>query len=101
MKGYVLTRLAASDLDEIWDYLASESIDAADRVLSAIEKALRGIAQNPEIGHSRQELADRRHKFLLVYSYLIVYRPQTKPIQVVRILHASRDAQRLLRMPPS
>lgn len=49
------------------------------------------------MGHWREELADRRHKFLLVYSYLIVYRHQTKPIQVIRILHASRDIQKLLR----
>jgi plasmid stabilization system protein ParE len=74
MKSFVFTALAARDLNEIWDYLASDNIQAADRVLDALEKALRGL---------RGDLADRRHRFFLVYSYLIVYRPETKPMQVM------------------
>jgi len=37
------------------------------------------LAQNPAIGHWDKELADKRHRFWLVYSYLIVYRHQSKP----------------------
>ena len=44
----------------------------------------------------REELADRRHRFFLVYSYLIVYRFETKPLQVLRVLHAARDVQGIL-----
>jgi plasmid stabilization system protein ParE len=99
MKSFVFTPLAARDLNEIWDYLAGDSIEAADRVLDAVEKALRGLAKNPGKGHWREDLADRRHCFFLVYSYLIVYRPETKPMQVIRVLHASRDIQVLLDLP--
>jgi len=99
MKSFVFTPLAARDLKEIWDYLASDSIQAADRVLDAMEKALRGLAKNPGKGHWRENLADRRHRFFMVYSYLIVYRPETKPMQVIRVLHASRDIQALLDLP--
>ncbi len=35
-------------------------------------------------------------KFFPVYSYLIVYRPETKPLQVVAILHGRRDLEQLL-----
>jgi len=91
MKAFVLTPLAARDLNEIWDYLASDSVQAADRVLDALEKALRGLAKNPGKGHWREDLADGRHRFFLVYSYLIVYRSETKPLQVIRVLHASRE----------
>jgi antitoxin ParD1/3/4/toxin ParE1/3/4 len=100
MKSFVFTPLAERDLNEIWDYLATDNIKAADRVLDALEKALRGLARNPGKGHWRDDLADRRHRFLLVYSYLIVYRPETKPMQVIRVLHASRDIQSLLDLPP-
>jgi plasmid stabilization system protein ParE len=54
------------------------------------------LAKNPGMGHRRDELADKRHRFLLVSSYLIVYRHETKPLQVVRILHAARDVQSIL-----
>jgi hypothetical protein len=52
----------------------------------------------PGIGHLRVDLADRRHRFFLVYSYVIVYRSQTKPLQVV--LHAARDVQEILGLTP-
>lgn len=48
---------------------------------------------NPGIGHWHEELADKRHLFFLVYSYLMVYRHETKPLQVIRVLHAARDVQ--------
>jgi plasmid stabilization system protein ParE len=99
VKSFVFTPLAARDLNEIWDYLAGDNIKAADRVLDALEKALHGLAKNPGKGHWRDDLADRRHRFFLVYSYLIVYRPETKPMQVIRVLHASRDIQALLDLP--
>jgi plasmid stabilization system protein ParE len=99
MKAFVLTPLAARDLNEIWDYLANDSIEAADRVLTALEKALRGLSKNPGKGHRREDLADSQHRFFLVYSYLIVYRAETKPLQVIRVLHASRDVQTLLDLP--
>ena len=33
MKPFVLTRLARQDLEEIWDYLAADSLNVAERVL--------------------------------------------------------------------
>ena len=65
---FVLTSLAEYDLDE----------------------AFHNLARNPKLGHSREELAGK-----LVHSYLIVYRWQTKPTQIVRVLHAARDVQAL------
>jgi plasmid stabilization system protein ParE len=46
----------------------------------------------------REELADRRHRFFLVYSYLIIYRLETKPLQIIRVLHAARDVQSILKL---
>jgi hypothetical protein len=36
-------------------------------------------------------------KFFPVYSYLIVYRPMTKPLQIASILHGRRDLLQLLK----
>jgi plasmid stabilization system protein ParE len=40
------------------------------------------------------------HRFFLVYSYLIVYRHEAKPLQIVRVLHAARDVQSILGLSP-
>ena len=97
MIPYVLTRSANQDLNDIWDHIAQDSPNVADRVLSAIEVAMAGLGGNPGIGHFREDLAHRRYRFFLIYSYLVVYRWQTKPIRVIRILHAARDVRELLR----
>ena len=96
MKPYVLTPRAEQDISDIWDYIASDNIEAADRVLEALERAVLKLVKTPGIGHMREELADRRHRFFLVYSYLIASCFDTKPLQVVRVLHAARDVQSIL-----
>jgi antitoxin ParD1/3/4/toxin ParE1/3/4 len=55
------------------------------------------LAGSPGAGHWRIELTDEPVKFFSVYSYLIVYRPETKPLQVVAILHGNRDVEQLLK----
>jgi len=99
MKRFILTPSAERDVSEIWDYISVDNTEAADRVLAALESAMVKIAKNPEVGHWREELADKRHRFLLVYSYLIVYRYEAKPLQIVRVLHAARNVQSILSPP--
>ncbi|MEJ1931694.1 type II toxin-antitoxin system RelE/ParE family toxin [Nostoc sp. NIES-2111] len=101
MKRYVLTPRAKRDVNEIWDSIASENIEAAHRVLDAMEAAMVQLAKNPGIGHWREKLADKSHRFWLVYSYLIVYRHEVMALQIVRVLHAARDVQSLLGLSPN
>ena len=99
MSRLVLTPRAELDLIEIWDYIAQDSVKQADRVLNEIEKTLRGLADNPGIGRLREEWADRRHRFWPVYSYIIMYRPDTKPLQILRIISGYRSLAELLKEP--
>lgn len=100
MKRFVLTPLARLDLEAIWRYVANDNVKAATQLLNHLEATVRGLAKNPGVGHLREDLADRRHRFFPVGAYLIVYRFQTKPLQIIRILHASRDVQALLELEP-
>lgn len=58
MKRYVLTPSAKRDLGDIWDFIAQDNVDAADRVLDALEAAMSKLAKNPGLGQWREELAD-------------------------------------------
>lgn len=100
MKSYVLTPAAIQDLQTIRSFIASDNPEAARRVLKTLRSAIRKLTKHPGTGHTRQDLADPKHSFLLVYSYFIVYRAGTNPLQVIRILHSARDVQALLG-PPS
>jgi plasmid stabilization system protein ParE len=79
MNRFVLTPRAKQDVNDIWDYIADDNIEAADQVLEALESTMLRLARNPGVGHWRKELSDKRHRFFLVRSYLIVYRHETKP----------------------
>lgn len=39
MNRFVLTVRAEQDLNDIWEYLAADNLDAADRILNEIETA--------------------------------------------------------------
>jgi toxin ParE1/3/4 len=94
---YVLAPEAALDLVQIWRYIKKQSsIAMADRVESVIRDRIIFLAKTSSAGHPRKDLTDEAVKFFPIYSYLIVYRPGTKPLQVVSILHGRRDIRGIL-----
>jgi toxin ParE1/3/4 len=95
---YVLAPEAALDLVQIWRYIGKQSsFQVADRVASVIRDKIIFLAASPGAGHWRKDLTDQAVKFFPVYSYLIVYRPDTKPLQVVSILQGRRDVEQILK----
>jgi plasmid stabilization system protein ParE len=96
MSRYELTRSALADIDELWTYIAEDSVEAADRVSSAILDACQLLAEQPLIGHTREDLTPRPVLFWSSGRYLIVYRPETEPLRIVAIFHGARDVASLL-----
>lgn len=96
-RRYILAPEAARDLVAIWRYTKTESSEeTADRLESAIRDKIGLLARSPGVGHWRRDLTSADVRFFPVYSYLIVYRAETKPLQVVSILHGNRDLERVL-----
>lgn len=97
MSTYILSAKARLDLQLIWNHVAAESIDAADKVKHELRHAMEQLSQMPGMGHRRSDVQDPRFRFWPIYSYLIAYYPDTRPLQVVRVVHGSRDMRRLFR----
>ncbi len=96
-RRYTLAPEAARDLLRIWRYLKKESgQETADHVESVIRSKFAYLADFPGAGHWRRDLTSADVRFFSVYSFLIVYRPETKPLQIVSILHGSRDVTGVL-----
>jgi antitoxin ParD1/3/4/toxin ParE1/3/4 len=89
---------ALADLDEIWWYVFEDRADSvtADKVIDGIYAQACKLAEMPGMGHKREDLADEALRFWPVYDYLIIYRPETDPIEIARVLHSARDIQRIL-----
>lgn len=63
MSGFVLHPEALADLQEIWEYIAADNLDAADRVLQELYEAIRGLISFPQQGHLRSDLTARPLRF--------------------------------------
>ena len=95
---FVLAPQAVADLADIWRYIRNQSsAKMADNVESVIRDKFAFLSETPEAGHHRRNLTNEKVKFFPVYSYLIVYRPATKPLQIAAILHGRRDVEQVLR----
>jgi toxin ParE1/3/4 len=91
MTSFVLTREARADLIAIWQHIAPDNPDAADKVISQIEEALSRLSDMPGMGHFNEGLLNRQFKFWSVYSYVIAYRWTAMPIEIIAIVHGARD----------
>ncbi len=91
MSSYVLGNSAVSDLEAIWNYIADDSIEAADRWLETRFAAFDALAARPGMGHTRKDLTKLPVRFWPVGAYLIVYRRQEARIEIVAVTQGSRD----------
>ncbi len=103
MSVYTLTPLARADIFDIWSFIAEHSEDAADRVERAIYEGCEFIAEGPLRGHSHPGVTVRGLRFWTLTRYphyIVVYRPETKPLQIVAVLHGKRNIWRILKQHP-
>jgi plasmid stabilization system protein ParE len=97
MSGCVLGSDAEQDLDEIWEYIAEDSVHAADPLLAELFEAFEELVRTPRIGHKREDLSQFPLLFWPVGNYLVIYRAERSPVEVVAIAHGKRDIPELLR----
>ena len=97
MKPYRLMPAAELDLAEIIDYIAQDSPQNAMKVFARIHRAAQNLADMRGMGHRREDVTDKPVLFWAVHSWLLVYRPDRKPLEILRIIHGARDLPRVLR----
>ena len=66
MADHFYSREARLDLFEIWEHIAADNVDAADRVEKEIQKSVSLLAANPELGHRRRDLTSKPVRFWCV-----------------------------------
>ncbi len=97
MKGYVLSVDADRDLNDIWEYIAADNTDAADRWIGKLFDTFEALGRTPRMGHRREDLTSFPVLFWPIGAYLIIYRAEGRPIEVVAVTQGSRDIPAFLR----
>jgi toxin ParE1/3/4 len=81
---------AEIDIASIWQFIADDSVRAADALLDRIEDAFDMLAQTPLAGRARNDLTSKLRSFP-IESYIIFYVPVSDGIEVVRVMHGRQD----------
>jgi len=55
VSGYVLSGDADRDLDGIWEYIAADDVEAADRWIGTLYDAFEALGQTPGMGRKRED----------------------------------------------
>jgi toxin ParE1/3/4 len=81
---------AKADELDIWLYVASDSHSAADRLLDRLGDAVQMLAEFPEAGRARPDLAAGLRSYPMG-QYVIFYTHDASTLHVVRIISSQRD----------
>jgi toxin ParE1/3/4 len=94
MRPIRVTRDAEDDLEQLWRYIARDSVDAANGFLDQLTTRLVVVAASPKMGRMRDELKPglRSHP---VGNYVIYYRETGANISILHIVHGARDPKRV------
>lgn len=84
---------AERDILDIWDFIADDSPDEADRWIERLDEKLRLWATQPSIGRVRDELTHGLRS-MPFGRYVVFFAPLIDGIDVVRVLHSARDIDR-------
>ena len=101
MKKYNVELLPAAyaDLDEIFDYIMPDSLQAANETLDNIISSLRKLENFPQSGVPLTERSIKKFNFkmVIVNPYIAFYRFIDGKVIIYRILHCARNYPHLLK----
>lgn len=98
MSLYSLGDDAVLDLEDVWDYIDRDNIEAADRWIAKLFEAFEMVARAPGIGHKREDWTNYPVLISAVGEYLIIYRATPgHPVEIVAVTQGSRDIPAFLR----
>ena len=94
---YDVSAEAQNDLFEIWRRIAEDSVDLANRIDSEFHDLFASLGRMPGQGHARKDLSTRPVLFFPMYSFLVAYQPDMRPIRIMAVLRGKRNVKRILK----
>jgi toxin ParE1/3/4 len=95
MPKFKLTPAAEQDLQDVWLYIAQDNTRAADKLLDRIEVQCELLANHPQLGPARDDIA-KGLRYHPLANYLILYRVIAQGVEIVRVVHGARNIIDLL-----
>jgi toxin ParE1/3/4 len=98
MARVILSEFVEPELAAIWDYLARDNFDAADRFLEAANGTIQELARMPGMGRPRnfpQARLNNLRSFRIkdFENHLVFYSPMQDGVEGFHVLHGARDLE--------
>lgn len=87
--------LAGEDLEDIWQFVAKNNAEAANKLIKEITGKFKLLRDQPQIGREEKRLFGTLRSFPVSH-YIIFYKPFDNGVEILRILHAARDLDKIL-----
>jgi addiction module RelE/StbE family toxin len=86
------SEIAGADLDDIYDYIARDVPYYAEMFVDRLVEATDKLETHPRLGRMVPEADDRDDvRELIVQGYRIIYLLQTEQLQILTVIHGSRN----------
>lgn len=92
MRTVKVAAAAEEDLRGIWAYVAEHNAEAASKLIKEITGKFAILRDFPNMGREQDRLLINLRSFV-VRDYFIFYQPFEDGIEILRVLHASRDIE--------
>lgn len=91
---------AMNDLDEIWEYIYSETLDKqiSNRMINKILDAVDTLKDFSDVGAKLSGITDIKcdYRFLVVEKYLVFYRTIEQTVYIDRVLSSRQNYLKIL-----
>jgi toxin ParE1/3/4 len=87
---------AKRDLRKIWFDISVENVAAADLMIDKFDHRFASLVEFPERGSPRNELI-KGLRVLIEGKYLVFYRVEAIKVEILRVVHGSRDLTALFK----
>jgi plasmid stabilization system protein ParE len=87
-----ITRAAESDIEQGWSFIAQDSPEAADELISRLEEQIKTLEIFPNRCAliAENEILGTRYRHMIYGDYRTVFRVAKRTVYVLRVIHGAR-----------
>ncbi|MGA9794584.1 MAG: type II toxin-antitoxin system RelE/ParE family toxin [Rhizomicrobium sp.] len=86
----IWSNTAERNLDAIWEYIAQDNLDAADRMIERLRQAADALIDHPHMGRAGRT-AGTRELVVAATPYILIYRTLREHVDVARVFHGAQN----------
>ena len=89
----IFTGPARKDLAGIWEHIATDSVDAANRFVDDVDRRIELLCFHPNLGERDQRVGGCRR--VMIGRYILFYEQAGEELIILRLYHSARRIEKI------